>query len=69
MSLPEGLVRSQLQAVADAEVQFLGLNSGLDDLDEKFEKPSKNGTKEMLTSKNGWKITIFNRIHTSANSV
>ena len=69
MSLPEGLVRSQLQAVADAEVQFLGLNSGLDDLDEKFEKPAKKWYKRNATSKNGWKITIFNRIHTSPNSV
>ena len=43
--------------------------SGLDDLDEKFEKPSKNGTKEMLHQKMEWKITIFNRIHTSPNSV
>ena len=35
MSLPEGLVRSQLQAVADAEVQILGVDK-IDDLDFGF---------------------------------
>ena len=68
MSLPEGLVRSQLQAVADAEVQFLGFFRAWW-LGWEVWKTIKKWYKRNATSKNGWKITIFNRIHTSPNSV